>query len=271
MSADSPTSLRKRLTANIAFLFPDLPFLDRIDAAKAAGFDKVECHFPYHFPVELLQQRLSRAGVEMTGLNTAPGDVAAGEWGMAAAPGREAEFERDFDQALHYARSLEARVIHVMAAVVADGERERARATYVRNLRKAADKAEPHGIKLLLEPLNVRDKPGYLVTRSDDIAGIIEEIGAPNVKLLFDIYHVQIMEGDLTTRLRRHAPIIGHVQLAAVPSRAEPDEGEVNPGHVFEVLQEIGYDGLIGLEYKPRGDTSAGLAWIDKFIRSRSH
>jgi hydroxypyruvate isomerase len=268
VSADSPTSLRERLTANIAFLFPDLPFLDRIDAARAAGFDKVECHFPYEFPVELLRERLSQAGVHMTGLNTAPGDVAAGEWGMAAAPGREAEFERDFQQALHYARALEAGVIHVMAAVVADDERERARETYVRNLRKAADKAAPYGITLLLEPLNVRDKPGYLVNRSDDIAAIIEEIGAPNVKLLFDVYHVQIMEGDLTMRLRRHAPIIGHVQLAAVPSRAEPDEGEINLGHVFNTLDEIGYGGLIGLEYKPRTDTSAGLAWIDKFIPS---
>src|SRR5215211_105470 len=172
-------------TANIAFLFPDLPFLDRIDAAKKAGFDKVECHFPYEFPIEVLRERLDRAGVALTGLT------------------------------------------------------------------------------LLLEPLNRRDAPGYLVSRSDDLAGIIAGIGAPNVKLLFDVYHVQIMEGDLIRRMEKHRAVIGHVQVAGVPDRAEPDEdNEINYAAIFRALERIGYGGLVGLEYKPRGDTVAGLKWM---------
>lgn len=256
---------RERLTANIAFMFADLPFLDRIDAAARAGFTKVECHFPYDIPIDVMVDRLRSAGIAMTGLNTAPGDVAAGEWGLAGAPGRQVDFERDFQDALTYATAVGASVIHVMAAVLKDDDDKAvARETYIANVRQAAAKAAPFGITLLLEPLNSRDKPGYLVSRSDDIAAVIAEIGEPNVKLLFDVYHVQIMEGDLTKRLQRHAAIIGHVQLASVPDRMEPDTGEVALDHVLRTLDEIGYRGLIGLEYKPRGDTAAGLGWIDR-------
>lgn len=250
------------LTANIAFLFADRPFLERIDAAKRAGFDKVECHFPYEFPVPLLQERLAKAGVALTGLNTAPGDSARGEWGLAALPGREAAFRQDFEQALHYAVALGAKVIHVMAGVVAEPEREAARRTYIANLRWAARGAAGTGVVLVLEPLNVRDRPGYLVSTSDGVVDIIGEIAEPNVKLLFDVYHVQIMEGDLITRLNRHRDLIGHVQVAAVPSRAEPDEGEVNYAVIFKALDDIDYAGLIGLEYRPRGRTEDGLGWL---------
>lgn len=257
-------SFRERLSANIAFMFPDLPFLDRIDAAAAAGFKFVECHFPYETPIEALLARLRAAGVTMSGLNTAPGHVAAGEWGIAALPGRETDFERDFQQALTYAVAVGAQVIHVMAGVVDEGSLAAARATYVKNLKKAAAKAASLGVTLILEPLNNRDKPGYLVSRSDEVAALIAEIDMPNVKMLFDVYHVQIMEGDLTKRLERHAPVIGHVQLASVPERVEPDEGEVSLRHILRTLDRIGYGGLIGLEYKPRGDTVAGLSWIDR-------
>jgi hydroxypyruvate isomerase len=251
-------------TANIAFLFADRPFLERIDAASAAGFDKVECHFPYDLPIETLKKRLDGAGVRMTGLNTAPGDVAAGDWGLAGLPGREADFEAGFRQAADYARALGTPMIHVMAGIVDDAARDEAHRTYVRNLRAAARSVAADGITLLLEPLNARDKPGYLVSRSDHIAGLIAEIGEPNVKLLFDAYHVQIMEGDLIRRVERHAHVIGHVQIAAVPSRAEPDEGEVHFPAIFDALAANGYDGLIGLEYKPRGSTEEGLAWMDR-------
>jgi hydroxypyruvate isomerase len=247
-------------TANISFMFAEHGFLDRIDAAKAAGFDRVECHFPYEFPVEVLRERLARAGVALTGLNTVPGD-APGGWGRAGVPGEEAVFRRDFDQALGYAVALGVPMIHVMAAVVPLAGRAEALRTYVANLRAVAPLAAAAGVTLLLEPLNTRDKPDYLVARSDEIADLIAEIGQPNVKLLFDVYHVQIMEGDLIQRLRRHAPVIGHVQIAAVPSRAEPDEGEVDYRAIFRALDEIGYTAPIGLEYKPRGDTAAGLAW----------
>jgi hydroxypyruvate isomerase len=250
-------------TANIAFLFPELPFLDRIDAAKRAGFDKVECHFPYEFPILVLKQRLDGAGVALTGLNTQPGDRARGEWGFAGVPGREEQFRRDFSQALEYATGLGASVIHVMAGIVPEADRGAALKTYVANLRAAAREAEGSGVTLLLEPLNARDAPGYLVSRSDDLSDIIAEIGEPAVKLLFDVYHVQIMEGDLIRRLERHKDIIGHVQVAGVPDRAEPDaDNEVNFSAIFRALDRLGYGGLVGLEYKPRGDTVKGLGWM---------
>ncbi|CAA9366070.1 MAG: Hydroxypyruvate isomerase [uncultured Microvirga sp.] len=252
-------------TANIAFLFPELPFLDRIAAAKTAGFDKVECHYPYEFSIEVLRERLERAEVQLTGLNTEQGDPARGERGRAAVPGLEAQFRRDFDQALAYATALGASVIHVMAGVASPEERAAARKTYVSNLRAAARSAASVGVTLLLEPLNSRDAHGYLVSRSDDLAEIIAEIGEPNVKLLFDVYHVQIMEGDLIRRIERHRGIIGHVQVAGVPSRAEPDDdNEVNFSAVFRALEAIGYQGLVGLEYRPRGDTVDGLGWMDR-------
>lgn len=254
-----------QLTANIAFLFAELPFLDRIDAAKRAGFDKVECHFPYDIPVEVLKERLDRAGVRMTGLNTQPGERARGEWGFAGVPGREDQFRRDFGEAVRYATALGASAIHVMAGNVPPERRAEGLRTYVQNLRAAAREVRGTGLTLLLEPLNSRDAPGYLVSRSDEIAEIIGEIGEPEVKLLFDVYHVQIMEGDLIRRLERHREIIGHVQVAGVPDRAEPDEtNEVNYPAIFAALQRIGYAGLVGLEYKPRGGTEEGLGWMEK-------
>jgi hydroxypyruvate isomerase len=210
-----------------------------------------------------LKQRLDRAGVALTGLNTQPGDRARGEWGFAGVPGREEQFRRDFSQALEYATALGAAVIHVMAGIVPKESREAALATYVANLRAAAREAAGSGVTLVLEPLNARDAPGYLVSRSDDLSDIIAEIGEPAVKLLFDVYHVQIMEGDLIRRLERHKDIIGHVQVAGVPDRAEPDaDNEVAYAAIFRALERIGYGGLVGLEYKPRGDTVKGLGWM---------
>jgi 2-dehydrotetronate isomerase len=252
----------RRFTANISFMFADRPFLDRIDAAKACGLSHVECHFPYEFSIAALKGRLQSAGVTLTGLNTVPGDVSKGEWGMAGMPGRETEFNHDFDQALDYASALGASVIHVMAGRLPPDQHKAALKTYITNIRASAKKAAATGITLILEPLNSRDMPNYLVSRSDDIVEILKEIGEPNVKLLFDAYHVQIMEGDLIKRLEKHRDAIGHVQIAAVPSRAEPDEGEVNFAAIFAALDAIGYDSYVGLEYKPRGKTEDGLRWM---------
>jgi hydroxypyruvate isomerase len=254
-----------RYTANISFMFADRPFLDRIDAAKAAGFTHVECHFPYEFPISVVKDRLAKAGVTLTGLNTAAGDTAKGEWGLAGIPGREADFHQHFDQALSYATGLGASAIHVMAGNISPEQRGAALKTYVANLKDVARQAAGTGVTLLLEPLNSRDMPRYLVSRSDDIVSILKEIGEPNVKLMFDVYHVQIMEGDLIKRIERHKDFIGHAQIAAVPSRAEPDEGEVNFPAVFAALDRVGYRGLIGLEYKPRARTEDGLGWMAKF------
>ncbi|MGP9821494.1 hydroxypyruvate isomerase family protein [Salinarimonas sp. NSM] len=253
---------RDRLTANIALLFPDLPFLERIDAAASCGFPQVECHFPYDHPVETLAARLAAAGVRMTGLNTRPGGP--GEWGRAALPGREEAFRADLDEALGYARALGVTGVHVMAGHPAPADREAARATYVANLREAADRAAPDGITILVEPLNAYDRPGYFVSRADEIAEILGEVERDNVKLLFDFYHVQIGEGDLIRRFRRLLPLVGHVQVAAVPDRGEPDGGEIAYRAIFEEIAASGWEGLIGLEYKPRGDTAAGLAWMER-------
>jgi hydroxypyruvate isomerase len=255
--------MMNKFSANISFMFADRPFLDRIDAAKAAGFDFVECHFPYEFPIEVLNGRLARSSVSLTGLNTAPGDIAKGEWGLAAVPGREKDFEAHFDQALEYASALGASVIHIMAGNVPYNDRSLA--TYVTNLQKAAHKARSTKIDLVLEPLNRRDMPRYFISKSDDIVEVLKKIDRPNVKLLFDVYHVQIMEGDLIKRLERHRQYIGHVQIAAVPSRAEPDEGEVNLPGIFKALDVIGYRGFVGLEYKPRARTEDGLRWLSAY------
>jgi hydroxypyruvate isomerase len=254
------------LTANIAFLFSDRPFLDRIDAAKSAGFNNVECHFPYDLPTHVIKDRLDAAGVRLTGLNTQPGDRAKGEWGFAGVPGQEEQFRRDFAQAVDYASKLGASCIHVMAGTVPSDQRLDARRTYTSNLRTVAREIAGSDLALLLEPLNSRDSPNYLVSRSDEIAEIIGEIDQPNVRLLFDVYHVQIVEGDLIRRLEKHRSIIGHVQVAGVPDRAEPDQrNEINYQAIFDTLGAIGYDGLVGLEYRPRGSTEAGLQWLREF------
>ncbi len=249
-----------RFTANIAFMFAELPFLDRIEAAKAAGLDMVECHFPYEHSIAELKARLDGAGIRMTGLNTVPGDKSKGEWGRAGMIGAEDQFRRDFDQALSYATALGVSGIHTMAANVTPETRERALETYRKNIAWAGKQAAGTGVKLLLEPLNSRDVPPYLVKTSDEIVTIIDEIGDPNVTLLFDAYHIQIMEGDLTKRFERHFDRIGHIQIAAVPSRAEPDEGEVDFRYFLKLVDGSPYRGLVGLEYKPRAATAEGLA-----------
>lgn len=248
-----------RFTANIAFMFAELPFLDRIDAAGRAGLDHVECHFPYDHSIAELKSRLDGAGVRMTGLNTVPGDKSKGEWGRAGMIGAEDQFKRDFEQALSYATALGVTGIHTMAANVTPETRARSLETYKRNIAWAGKQAAGTGVKLLLEPLNSRDVPPYLVKTSDEIAAIIAEIGDPAVTLLFDAYHIQIMEGDLTKRFERHFDKIGHIQIAAVPSRAEPDEGEVDFRYFLRLVDASPYQGLVGLEYKPRGETEAGL------------
>jgi 2-dehydrotetronate isomerase len=250
------------LSANISFMFLERPFLERIAAASKAGFSAVECHFPYEHPIPLLRATLRTAGVRMTGINTAPGDLTRGDWGLACDATRRPAFRTGVKQALRYAKALDIPTIHVMAGMVAEADRKKARRTYMANMAWAAEQAAAAGKTIVTEPLNTRDKPGYFISRSDDVAGMIREIGNPHLKLMFDAYHVQIMEGDLTRRLEKHFDIIGHVQIAAVPSRHEPDEGEVNFADVFATLRRLGYTGYVGCEYKPRGKTESGLAWM---------
>jgi 2-dehydrotetronate isomerase len=256
-----------RFTANIGFLFTEHPLLERFAAARAAGFEAVECPYPYEHSVDELRAAIAGAGVRVTGINTPAGDRAAGEWGFAGVPGQEARFARDFDLALRYATALAASMMHVLAGIVPTDTREAARATYLANLRMAAAKAEAAGLTLLLEPLNRHDAPGYLMSHADDIAAVIAELGSPHVKLLFDAYHIQIMDGDLIRRLQRHKDIIGHVQIAGVPGRNEPDaENEVNFPAFLHALEATGYRGWVGAEYRPRAGTEAGLGWLQPYI-----
>lgn len=252
-----------RFSANLGFLWPDRPLLERIAAAGAAGFKAVEMHWPYDVPAGEVRAALARHGLKLLGVNTVRGDVSKGENGLGALAGREAEFQAAVDQSIRFCVEAGGTAIHCMAGYVKPGDRARGRAVFVDNLRTASAKAEPHGLTLLLEPLNPRDAPGYFYATVGEALRIIEEVARPNVKLMFDGYHVGVTEGDVVGRLHTCFPAIGHVQIAAVPSRAEPDEGEVDFRALFDALDALGYAGWIGAEYKPRGATDAGLGWVE--------
>jgi 2-dehydrotetronate isomerase len=251
-----------KLSANIGFLFSDRPLIERIQAAAAHGFAAIEMHWPYDVPPEPVRDAIAAHGLAMLGINTPRGGSA--DFGLGAVPGREAEFQAGFDLSLDYAQRIGAAAIHCMAGKAQKGDA--AWGVFVDNLRIAADKARGTGITLLIEPINHRDAPGYALSRSEEAAAIIERTGRADIKLMFDCYHLQITEGDLTRRLETLLPIIGHVQIAAVPSRAEPDEGEIDYAHILQHLDRLGYDGWVGAEYKPRGLTEAGLGWREKLV-----
>jgi hydroxypyruvate isomerase len=251
-----------RFSANIGFMWPDRPIVERIAAAGRAGFRAVEMHWPYDVPASELTAACKTAGVEVVGLNTPVGDAAKGEFGLAALPGREADFAAAFGLSLSYAQALRAPFIHAMVGVI-DPASAAAERTLVANLARAADRAAATGVGVLLEAINPRDKPGYFYSTVERAAEIIGKVGRPNVKLMFDIYHVGVGQGDALTRLGKLLPLIGHIQIAAVPSRAEPDEGEIAYDRVLRAVDALGYGGWIGCEYKPRGDTDAGLGWVE--------
>ncbi|WP_457094017.1 hydroxypyruvate isomerase family protein [Microvirga sp. P5_D2] len=257
-----------RFSANLGFLFADRPELERVSAAAAAGFKAVEMHWPYQVPAAEMRTALERSQVTMLGLNTSVGNTAAGDFGLGAVPGRESEFQQAVDQALSYGSEIGASTVHCMAGTVAADDFEAAERTFVANLRTAADKAAQAGITLLLEPINHHDKPSYFLSRIEQAASIIGQVGRTNVKIMFDCYHTQIMQGDLTRRFEAHRELIGHVQIAAVPSRAEPDEGEIDYASLCHAVEQLGYGGWIGAEYKPRGRTEDGLGWLVRWSSS---
>lgn len=250
-----------RFSANLGFLWQELPLPDAIVAAKTAGFDAVECHWPYDTPSNEVRAALVESGLPMLGLNTRRGNVSVGDNGLAAIPGREGEARAAIDEALDYARAIDAANIHVMAGN-ADGPK--AHLAFLENLAYAAERAEPHGITILIEPLNHYDAPGYFLKTSDAAKAIIHELALPNLKLMFDCYHIQIMEGDVSRRLQALAPIIGHVQIAAIPDRTEPDHGELDYRYICQEINSIGIKSPIGAEYKPSGPTEQSLGWMDK-------
>jgi len=248
-----------RFAANLAYLFTERPLIERIGAAAAAGFGAVEFQMPYDVAPSDVKAEVERHRVEVLGLNTTLGRP--GEAGLAAVPGREQEFAALFRQALDYIAAIGGRSVHCLAGLVPPEQRPAADQTFVANLSRAADLAAEKGVGLLIEPLNARDRPSYFLSRVEHAADVIQKVGRPNVRLQFDCYHVQITQGDLITRLEKFLSVIGHVQVAAVPSRAEPDEGEVNYPAIYEALDRIGYAGWVACEYRPRARTEDGLGW----------
>jgi hydroxypyruvate isomerase len=248
-----------RFAANLAYLFTERPPIERFSAAAAAGFRAVELQLPYELAPSAVRGELQRFGLTQLGLNTPLGR--AGEFGLAAVPGREREWQAAFRQALDYVTAIGGSAIHCLAGKVPPEQRPAAERTFISNLAQAADLARESGVTLLIEPINPRDRPDYFLNRVEHAAAIVAEVGRPNVKIQFDFYHAQIVGGDLLTRFERHLPLIGHVQIAAVPSRQEPDEGEINYPSVFAALDRLGWQGWIACEYRPRGRTEDGLGW----------
>lgn len=254
-----------RYAANLSLMYTEHAWADRFAAAAADGFEAVECQFPYELRADELAQLLRRHGLQLVLFNLWPGDWAAGERGLAALPGREAEFAASVQKALVYAQATGCTRLHAMAGVLPSHtsahEQAAVHRTYVSNLRLAAQTLAPHGITLLIEPINTRDMPGYVLHHQQQAHDVVAEVGAPNLKVLMDLYHCQIMEGDVATRLQRHIGGVGHLQIAGVPGRHEPDDGELNYPYLFELIDALGYRGHIGCEYRPRAGTSAGLGW----------
>jgi 2-dehydrotetronate isomerase len=249
-----------RFAANLGYLFAERPLIDRFGAAAAAGFDAVELLFPYDVAASAVKAELARHDLTQLGINTPFGRD--GESGLAAVPGREREWESGFELALDYAATIGARSVHCLAGCVPPEQRPAAQTVFISNLTRAAAAAATAGILLLIEPINPRDRPDYFLNRVEHAAEIIGKVGAPNLRIQFDFYHVQIVSGDLIRRFERHLPLIGHVQVAGVPLRREPDEGEVNYPEIFAALDRLGYAGFVGCEYRPRGRTEDGLGWM---------
>lgn len=252
-----------RFSANLGFLWPDRDLLARIDAAAAAGFKAIELHWPYATEAVAVGERCRRHGLELLGVNTPLGER-QGDFGLAAIPGREAEFRAGFDTALRYAEDAGASAIHLMAGITHGTDRQECEDAFRRNLDYAA---RATGRMLLLEPINQRDKPGYFYSTLADATRLAADVGAQHVRIMFDVYHIAISEGDITKKLEKYLPAIGHIQIAAVPSRAEPDEGEIDYAHVLSTIDRLGYAGWIGCEYLPRAGTDAGLGWIRRYER----
>ena len=252
-----------KFSANLGFLWQELCLADAVRAAKAAGFDAVECHWPYDEPVDRVAAALAETGLPMLGLNTRRGDLTRGENGLSALPGREQEARAAIDEAIAYAGKLGTPNIHVMAGFA---QGNRALITFVDNLRYAADRAAAHDMTVLIEPLNRHDAPDYFLTNTDMARDIISAVQAPNLKLMFDFYHVQRQEGDVFHRFESLQPLIGHVQFASVPDRGPPGQGELDLGEVFRFLAHRGIDGPVGAEYKPAAPTDSTLGWLNPDI-----
>jgi len=257
-----------RFAANLSMLYPELDFLDRFEAAARDGFKAVEFLFPYDFPAADIAVQLKKHKLTQALFNCPPGDWQKGERGMASLPGREDEFRTSIDRALEYAAVIGNKTLHVMAGLIRpDQDRARHREVYVRNLRHAAQAARSAGITIVIEPINTRSIPGFFLNRQDEAHAVRAEVGEPNLKVQMDLFHVQIVEGDIAMKMRQYMKGVGHMQVAGVPDRHEPDTGEVNYPYLFALMDELGYAGWVGCEYHPKKGTSEGLGWARPYLR----
>ncbi len=252
-----------RFCANLSMMFNEHPFLDRFAAAAKAGFTAVEFLFPYEFKAADIKARLDAHGLEQVLFNMPPGDWNIGERGLASLPGRGAEFRDGVKRALDYAAVFGTKRLHCMAGLVPAGTAPGTAASlYAANLAWACELAKAAGALVVIEPINHRDMPGFFLNTSDQAAAVVEAIGRDRLAILFDIYHCQVTEGDVTSRMAKLLPLVGHVQIADVPARNEPGTGELNWNYIFGRIDSLGYDGWVGCEYRPAGETVAGLAWL---------
>jgi 2-dehydrotetronate isomerase len=255
-----------RLSANLTMLFPEYELLERIAMAARCGFPAVEVAFPYDRAPEMIAEALERHGVEMVLINAPPGDFGAGERGLAALPGREQEFQDSIGRALEVASKLRCRMLHVMSGVALPARDFNEHIdTFVDNVRWAAARGEEHGVRVLLEPINRRTMPGYILSTLEIAQDVMQRVDHPNLALQFDIFHMQIAGGDLLKRFERSLPTIAHVQIAGVPDRHEPSDSEVDAAYLLQRIDELGYEGWIGCEYVPRTTTLEGLAWAEPY------
>ncbi|MEG3136058.1 HPr family phosphocarrier protein [Rouxiella sp. T17] len=255
-----------KFAANLSTMFTEYPFLERFAAAAKAGFKGVEFLFPYDYPIADLKQALTDNQLEMVLFNTSPGDTAAGEWGVSAIPGREQEARKHIDLALEYAVALGCKQIHIMAAVVPEGaNRQDYYATFIDNLRYAADRFAPHGITVLLEALNPKTKPNYLYSSQYETLELVKKVGKENIFTQLDLFHAQLVDGNLSHLITEYSGQYKHIQIASAPDRHEPDEGEINYPWIFDLLDKRGYSGWIGCEYLPRTTTLDGLGWFQQY------
>jgi hydroxypyruvate isomerase len=257
-----------RFAANLSMLFTEVPFLERFERAARAGFTAVEFLFPYAWPADEIRGRLDANGMKLVLHNLPAGDWDAGERGIACDPARVAEFRTGVTRAIDYAAALGAPQLNCLAGKVPAGvSDDQLRQTFVDNLRYASTELKRSGLKLLIEPINTFDIPGFYLSRTAQALSILDQVGADNAFVQYDIYHAQRMEGELAATLQKHLPRIGHIQLADNPGRNEPGSGEINYPFLFELLDRIGYAGWIGCEYKPATTTEAGLGWRQQLVR----
>ncbi|GAB4359104.1 MAG: hydroxypyruvate isomerase [Gammaproteobacteria bacterium] len=256
-----------RFAANLTMLFTEVEFLDRFALAAAAGFKGVEYLFPYDYPSRVLVERLNEFGLQQVLHNLPAGEWERGERGIACLPDRREEFRQGVEQAIEYARALGCPRLNCLAGIRPDGlDEEEARATFIENLRYAAGRLAEHDLQLLIEPINTQDIPGFFLCHTAQAMEIIRAVGVENLALQYDIYHMQIMEGNLAQTIERLLPHIGHMQLADNPGRHEPGSGEIHYPFLFRHLDAIGYSGWIGCEYNPLNDTQSGLGWVQPYL-----